>query len=79
MERLEIFLIDMELEALSKRTANPTDYLQINNKEQHFGEKRFMTLYNDTKDAVIVFKSDVFFSKKGFFVYFKSKSSFFVF
>lgn len=74
IERLEIFLIHLELESLSKRTANPTDYLQINNKEKYFGEKNFLRLYNESNDAVIVFKSDIWFNKKGFFLYFNAKS-----
>jgi hypothetical protein len=74
IERLEIFLIHLELESLSKRTANPTDYLQINNKEKHFGEKNFLRLYNESNDAVIVFKSDIWFNKQGFFLYFNAKS-----
>lgn len=74
IERLEIFLIHLELESLSKRTANPTDYLQINNKEKYFGEKNFLRLYNESNDAVIVFKSDIWFNKKGFFLYFNAKT-----
>ena len=71
--RLEIFLIHLELESLSKRTANPTDFLQINNKEKYFGEKNFIRLYNESNDAVIVFKSDIWFNKQGFFLYFNAR------
>lgn len=65
----------MELEGLSKRTAALTDYLQVNNKEQLFGEKSYMVIYNDTKDAIVTFRTDVFFNKKGFLLYFKGEFS----
>ena len=58
---------------MSKRTATPTDYLQINNKEKLFGEKKFMLIYNETKDAIITFRTDLFFNKKGFLLYYKGK------
>lgn len=70
--RIEIFLIDMETEGLSKRHFGPTDYLQINNKEKIYGKKSFLLIYNDTMDATIVFKSDLFFNQKGFVLYFEA-------
>ncbi|RNA38254.1 hypothetical protein BpHYR1_030555 [Brachionus plicatilis] len=72
IKRIEIFLIDLETEGLSKRHFSPTDYLQINNKEKIYGKKSFILIYNDTTDATIVFRSDLFFSQKGFFLYFEA-------
>jgi hypothetical protein len=65
----------MELEDLSKRTANPTDYLQIENGEKHFGRKQNLILYNESSsETIITFKSDQWFTKRGFFVYFNGKA-----
>lgn len=72
-KRLEMYLIDMELEKTSLITANPTDYLEINNNGKFFGDRSYEVIYNDTKDALITFKTDNFFNKRGFFVYFKSR------
>lgn len=72
IKRIEIFLIDLETEGLSKRHFSPTDYLQINNKEKIFGKKSFSLIYNDTIDATIVFRSDLFFNQKGFVLYFEA-------
>lgn len=70
--RIEVFLINIETEGLSKRHFGPTDYLQINNKEKIYGKKSFSLIYNDTTDATIVFKSDLFFNQKGFVLYFEA-------
>lgn len=78
MQRLEIFLIDMELEEVSKRTFVPTDYLQINSREMLFGKKEYQLIYNDTQDAKITFRSDLFFNKRGFLLYFQGKFEFFL-
>ncbi len=76
-QRLEIFLIDMELEDLSKRTANPTDYLQIENGPKYFGRKQNLILFNESSDATIItFKSDQWFTKRGFFIYFNGNLKF---
>ncbi|CAF0814916.1 unnamed protein product [Brachionus calyciflorus] len=72
LKRIEIFLLDLETEGLSKRHFSPTDYLQINNKEIHYGKKSFILVYNDTQDATIVFRSDLFFNQKGFVLYFEA-------
>lgn len=73
IQRFEIYLIDMKLEDISKRTFEPTDYLTINSKEKIFSEKRFLLIFNDTKSPTITFKSDMFFNKKGFLLYFQGK------
>ena len=67
-----MFLLDMQLESLSKRTSQPTDFLQINNREHLFGEKKHLLIFNESSDAVIKFRSDTFFNKRGFLIYFKS-------
>jgi hypothetical protein len=61
----------MQLEGISQRNFKPTDYLQINSYEQLFGEKSFQVIYNETATAVIKFKSDRWFNKRGFLLYFK--------
>lgn len=70
-DRLEIYLIDLHLEKPSMWTANPTDYLQINNGEKLFGEKANEVIFNETNDALLVLKTDNFFTHRGFLIYFK--------
>lgn len=72
IERIEIFLIDMELEGLSSTTYKPTDYLQINSNEQLFGEKSFVIIYNETISPIIKFQTDRWFNKRGFLLYFQA-------
>ena len=71
VQRLEVYLLDMELEGLSKRKHVPTDFLQINNREVIFGSKRMRVIFNSTEDAVFKFKSDTWFNYRGFILYFK--------
>jgi hypothetical protein len=61
----------MNLEGLSTTTYKPTDYLQINSNEQLFGEKNFSVIYNESVTAVITFRSDLWFNKPGFLLYFQ--------
>lgn len=61
----------MNLEGLSTTTYKPTDYLQINSNEQLFGEKNFSVIYNESVTAVIKFRSDLWFNKPGFLLYFQ--------
>jgi hypothetical protein len=72
-ERLEVFLIDLQIEKPSLFTANPTDYLQVNNDRKYFGDYKYDTLVNDTHDVFLTFKSDTFFTKRGFLIYFRGK------
>jgi hypothetical protein len=69
--RLEMYLIDMELEKKSLLTANPTDYLEINNNGKLFNKHSYEVIYNETSDALVLFKTDNFFTKRGFLIYFK--------
>lgn len=69
--RIEIFLIDLQTEEVSKRTYSPTDYLQINNREILFGEKQHLTIFNESSDAIITFKTDLFFNKRGFLLFYR--------
>lgn len=72
IERIEIFLIDMQLEGLSTTYFKPTDYLQINSNEILFGEKNYLVIYNETNTAVIKFTTDRWFNKRGFLLYFQA-------
>lgn len=72
-QRLEVYLIDLELEGLSKRKHVPTDFLQINTREMLFGNKKMRVVFNSTEDAVFTFKSDTWFNYRGFVLYFKGK------
>ena len=72
-QRLEVYLIDLELEGLSKRTHVPTDFLQINSREQFYGTKKMRVIFNGTEDAVFTFKTDTWFNYRGFVLYFKGK------
>ena len=70
-DRIEIFLIDLQTEEVSKRTYSPTDYLQINNREILFGEKQHLTIFNESSDAIITFKTDLLFNKRGFLLFYR--------
>jgi hypothetical protein len=72
IKSLEIYLIDMELETVSKRTSAPTDYLEINNSEKMFGIRVPSIVFNDSTNAVITFRTDTWFNKRGFLLYFKT-------
>jgi hypothetical protein len=68
---VELFLVDMETEALSKRTYEPTDYLEVDYKEKFFGKKVNQFIYNSTRDVSLKFRTDLLFSNRGFFLYFQ--------
>jgi hypothetical protein len=70
-ERVELFLVDMETEALSLKTYEPTDYLEVDYKERFFGKKWNMFIYNSTRDVSLKFRTDLLFNKRGFFLYFQ--------
>lgn len=72
-DRIEIFLIDLQTEEVSKRTYSPTDYLQINNREILFGEKKYLIVFNESSDAIITFKTDLFFNKRGFLIFYQGR------
>lgn len=60
---------------MSKRTYSPTDYLQINNREILFGEKKYLIVFNESTDAIITFKTDLFFNKRGFLLFYRGKTT----
>lgn len=72
MQRVELFLIDMETEALSLKNYEPTDYLEIDSKEKLFGKRKMQFVKNSTSDVLLKFRSDLLFSKRGFFLYFQT-------
>jgi hypothetical protein len=72
IERVEIFLIDMETEALSLKSYEPTDYLEIDQKEKFFGKKYHLFIYNSTQDVLLKFRTDLLFNKRGFLLYFQA-------
>jgi hypothetical protein len=75
--RIEIYLLDMDLETTSKRTNKPTDFLQINSGEFLYGYRKYTIVYNGTNDALITFRTDTFFNKRGFLLYFKGNKYYF--
>jgi hypothetical protein len=70
-DRLEVYLLDLQIEKPSFWSANPTDYLQVNNERKYFGDHKYELLTNDTTDVFLAFKSDTFFTKRGFLIYFR--------
>lgn len=75
--RIEIFLLDLQTEEVSKRTYAPTDYLQINQREILFGEKSHLIVFNESSDAIITFKTDLWFNKRGFLLFYRGKKTLF--
>ena len=87
-QRLEVYLLGMELAGLSNRTNLPLDTFQINNQEILYGERyldRFEkqnveNIYNSSSNAVLKFKTLNYDDKKrlskkrGFYMYFKGKN-----
>lgn len=59
------------------KTFEPTDYMQINDKEKWLNHESYKVIYNESQDAVVTFKSDRFFNKKGFLLYFNGNYQFF--
>ena len=72
-DRIEIYLIKLSTEKTSLLSGNPTDYLEINKRNNYFGKVEYQVIYNDTQEANLVFKTDNFFNKGGFLLYYKSK------
>ncbi len=72
-ERLELYLIDLHMEKASLLTANPTDYLELNGLNKYFGDRGYELLINTTSDISLTFKTDNFFNKRGFLVYFRGR------
>jgi hypothetical protein len=74
-QRIQLFLIKLTTEKSSLLTGNPTDYLEIDLRKKYFGKEEYQIIYNDTRDVDLLFKTDNFFNKGGFLIYFKSKFS----
>ena len=62
----------METEALSLKTYEPTDYLEVDYKEKFFGKQRHRLIHNSTRNVLLRFRTDLLFSKRGFFLYFQT-------
>ncbi len=73
-DRIEIYLIKLSTEKTSIVTANPTDYLEINNENPLFGNLEYEIVFNETKDVNLLFKADNLFNKGGILLYFKSNA-----
>jgi len=71
-QRLEVYLIRLETEGLSKRRWKPTDSLLVNN-QYFYGTKEYRVIYNETDNVVFLFQSDTWFNYQGFYLYFKGK------